>query len=972
MFHEQFFHIGGDTSVLDALVAHPTYKLPTNNGKIVDGENKTPFHLAVQGQKYEASIAVLECLIEKHKLLINPFVKDRKGKQARDYIPKKDKPLVALLAKAEKNFPSPTKSDRRGKAKEESFPKKQNTVTKMDATLLVQHSVIAGACSSSGVHFTLEQTDARDLELDPKIKPYRTTEQAPDLSIPSSATTSDHGVDSTSKLSDMNELFLHYGLGDDDLLWKVEITAKVVKFFNDVKRVSETDRISALRTIHQLAKGRRGPNLAKPVSGVSGLNLYRAEMSKSGRIIWEKAVRLSSQRSGSRDIPVCSQVICILEIVLAHKQMKRRIEQKVSTFTHGQTLPVQYSLLPQYHDHESSSSEAVRGRESLEIPKIYILHEDSAQHTTLNPTAGIKEDVHDTTHLYYFPCALVKRILIGPQRWSDVEFPFKVWHDIITLDSKESILLLGRSGTGKTTCTLYRLWNEFKCYWDPDMRDPDAKLPRRPLLPIDAIEEPPLGEITEEGTQTSDTSARSQITDISSDEWVPEQYENLHQVFVTKNRDLCAQVKKQFFELASAHEYLRKHTEYQNRQRASDDMQNSLSKVPDFEYPLFLTARQFYILLDNSLHDGRNFFHYSSDGSLEDEIVTTNYDIDDLEESAKELDNESAIFKRKQPCRHEAPTKWIEVTSLYFTECVWPDIKYKHKKDFDPLLVWTEIQSFIKGSERALRKGYPLTLEEYVEVGKKMAPNFSSKQKIHIHELFCCYQGYCQEARNQGCVRLFDVCDLIQNLYNRLCELKDVSWSIHCFFIDEVQDFTQAELTIFLHSCRDPNSLFFTGDVAQSINAFRFQDLYTLFHNVHRNVPSVKKPKKPPYTLTKNFRCQSGVLRLAGSIIHLLSNFFPYLIDNCLLEDKAMFPGPTPIFILSCEVEDIPFLLSSSRQESAIEFGAHQVILVRSQEAKNKLPKRFQGAIVLTISEAKGLEFNDVLLYNFFKDSPVS
>lgn len=30
---------------------------------------------------------------------------------------------------------------------------------------------------------------------------------------------------------------------------------------------------------------------------------------------------------------------------------------------------------------------------------------------------------------------------------------------------KVSILLLGRSGTGKTTCCLYRLWNQFQAYW---------------------------------------------------------------------------------------------------------------------------------------------------------------------------------------------------------------------------------------------------------------------------------------------------------------------------------------------------------------------------------------------------------------------------------------------------------------------------------------------------------------------------
>ena len=86
-----------------------------------------------------------------------------------------------------------------------------------------------------------------------------------------------------------------------------------------------------------------------------------------------------------------------------------------------------------------------------------------------------------------------------------------------------------------------------------------------------------------------------------------------------------------------------------------------------------------------------------------------------------------------------------------------------------------------------------------------------------------------------------------------------------------------------------------------------------------------------------------------------------------------MFPGPTPVFLESCEIDDLALLLSSNKREaSAIEFGAHQVILVQSKEAKDKLPSILKGAIVLTIFEAKGLEFDDVLLYNFFADSVVS
>ncbi|GFH16322.1 uncharacterized protein HaLaN_12717, partial [Haematococcus lacustris] len=55
-----------------------------------------------------------------------------------------------------------------------------------------------------------------------------------------------------------------------------------------------------------------------------------------------------------------------------------------------------------------------------------------------------------------------------------------------------------------------------------------------------------------------------------------------------------------------------------------------------------------------------------------------------------------------------------------------------------------------------------------------------------------------------------------------------------------------------------------------------------------------------------------------------------------------------------------------------VEFGANQVILVRSMQDKEKLPPEIQAsnAIVMTVPQAKGLEFDDVFLLDFFTNSP--
>ena len=48
---------------------------------------------------------------------------------------------------------------------------------------------------------------------------------------------------------------------------------------------------------------------------------------------------------------------------------------------------------------------------------------------------------------------------------------------------------------------------------------------------------------------------------------------------------------------------------------------------------------------------------------------------------------------------------------------------------------------------------------------------------------------------------------------------------------------------------------------------------------------------------------------------------------------------------------------------------APQAVLVRSAAAKARLPFELRNGLVLTIEESKGLEFDDVFLWNFLTDS---
>ncbi|PKY41812.1 hypothetical protein RhiirA4_396541, partial [Rhizophagus irregularis] len=176
----------------------------------------------------------------------------------------------------------------------------------------------------------------------------------------------------------------------------------------------------------------------------------------------------------------------------------------------------------------------------------------------------------------------------------------------------------------------------------------------------------------------------------------------------------------------------------------------------------------------------------------------------------------------------------------------------------------------------------------------------------------------------------------------------------------------------------NPTSAIIIGrsDIAQCIargSSFRFQNLSTLIYkweldrtkNNHNQNDTVV-PKQ--FELNINYRSHNGILRLASSVIDLIHHFFPDSIDH-LSRERSEVGGPRPIVFKGFQAETFLFDVFSvdERMPNCSEFGAEQVIIVRNEEAKKSVGN---VGIVMTVFEAKGMEFNDVLLYNFFTHSP--
>lgn len=89
-----------------------------------------------------------------------------------------------------------------------------------------------------------------------------------------------------------------------------------------------------------------------------------------------------------------------------------------------------------------------------------------------------------------------------------------------------------------------------------------------------------------------------------------DQYDHIHQVFLTKNAVLSSEVQKNFRELSHAENMMNEHVQHEE-----EVLPCRLQDVHDYSYPLFLTSRQLLLMLDASLGPPF-FFERKDDGSL--------------------------------------------------------------------------------------------------------------------------------------------------------------------------------------------------------------------------------------------------------------------------------------------------------------------------------------------------------------------
>jgi len=260
-----------------------------------------------------------------------------------------------------------------------------------------------------------------------------------------------------------------------------------------------------------------------------------------------------------------------------------------------------------------------------------------------------------------------------------------------------------------------------------------------------------------------------------------------------------------------------------------------------------------------------------------------------------------------------------------------------------------------------------LPRDKFMALGKKRCRISADLRKI-VYDVF----EKCQRVTQE--LKMWDDCDRMMALLERMdlamTSDPDLFHDIRKsrIYVDEVQDYLQIEILLFFKLC-GPGALFLAGDPAQSVVEgveFRFEDIRSVgYHIADRDGQGQHQrnliPQKP-MTVNVNFRSHSGILKVAASVLRCLFRVFPDSARQ-LKEDRGVFAGPRPGVLYKLDPKLLSELLSEKMN------GA--VVLTHDGVASH-WKERLGYPLVYGIREAKGLEFKNVILVDFFSEIPSS
>lgn len=256
--------------------------------------------------------------------------------------------------------------------------------------------------------------------------------------------------------------------------------------------------------------------------------------------------------------------------------------------------------------------------------------------------------------------------------------------------------------------------------------------------------------------------------------------------------------------------------------------------------------------------------------------------------------------------------------------------------------VFEEFKGVITGS--VVDKPY-LSREEYLKLGVRRSV-FTESERGAIYELFGKYLDFLkQNGYYDSNMVAFSYLGKVQEQYDFVV-------------VDEVQDITNIQLRLILRTLVKPSQFILCGDSNQIVhpNFFSWANVKTMFYHQGLEGDIMR-------ILATNYRNTAEVTEIANRL---------------LLVKNARFG--------SIDKESTYLVQPNSRQEGAVEFlednpklkqeldrktgkSARYAVLVTRNEDKAEARRFFRTPLLFSIQEAKGLEYENIILYNLISDN---
>lgn len=261
----------------------------------------------------------------------------------------------------------------------------------------------------------------------------------------------------------------------------------------------------------------------------------------------------------------------------------------------------------------------------------------------------------------------------------------------------------------------------------------------------------------------------------------------------------------------------------------------------------------------------------------------------------------------------------------------------------EPYRVYEEFKGVLTGSP--LHTAF-LSKEEYLSLGIKQSI-FTADKREEVYSLFTKYLQWMKENNYYDSNMLsFEYLQLVKPRYDYI-------------MIDEVQDITGIQLKCIMQSLNNNAHFILTGDSNQIVhpNFFSWSKIKTyLYHHGTDN--------KQVRILQTNYRNSPQVVRLSNTLLKIKNLRFGSIDkeSNYLINTISSQKGEV---LLMQDDDKVKAELNRKTQNST-----HYAVIVADNHLKEEARRYFKTPLIFSVQEAKGLEYENVILLNFISANP--